>query len=156
MVSSITKQELKYVIGAVIFSALWFLAFMPYLLDKGIEDASPYIQFLVFNIGIFIFLQIFLKARTLKKGINLKNSVGIIALVMAIDTLIPPFLVTRGGELLNHVILRGSASDYIFGHFAISSLGLSGIFVFLFTYILMPALLLFVAAHLLPNLVRNV
>ena len=153
---AITKQELKYVVGAVIFSLIWFLVVIPFLLGWGIEDSNPYMQFLIFNIGIFIFLQIFLKARTLKRGIDIKNSLGIIALVMAIDIMIPPFLVTRSGELLNSVVLRSSGSDWIFGYFAINSIGLSGILVFIFTYIVMPAILLFLSAHLLDNLVRNV
>lgn len=154
--SNITKLEMKYVFGAIGFSLVWFLLIIPYLLGRGIEEVNPYVQFLIFNIGIFVFLQIFLKARTLKRGIDIKNTLGIISLVISLDIILPPFLLTRSGELLNAAVLKGSASDYIFGYFAINTLGLSGILAFMFTYILVPGILLFIAAKLLSNMVRQV
>lgn len=155
VMSGINKNEMRYILFAVIFSLIWFLLVIPYMLGSGVEDSNPYFQFLIFNVGIFIFLQIFLKAKTLRKGIDVKNSLGLIFLIMAIDVMIPPFLVTQEGTLLNSVILKSSGTDYIIGYFAINSLGLSGMAVFLFTYILIPAVLLFFAAKLLPHMVRS-
>ena len=70
---TINNQERKYLIESIIFALFWFLLLVPFLLRRGIENANPYLQFLIFNIGIFIFLQIFLKSRALKSGINFKN-----------------------------------------------------------------------------------
>jgi len=154
--NSISSKEMKYILSIVGFTLVWFLLIIPFLLSKGIEDTSVYLQFLIFNLFIFIFLQIFLKARTLKSKVNLKSTFGIIFLVMSLDILIPPFLVSKSGELLNSIILKSAGTDYVIGHFAINFLGLSGILVFLFTYILVPAIFLLIAAHLLPNLVRHV
>lgn len=153
---SVSKQEFRYVLSAVIFGLIWFLIVIPVLLEQGIEGSNPYLQFLIFNIGIFVFLQIFLKSKTLKSGIQLKNTIGIIFLVMALDVMIPPFLINMQGELLDTVVLKASGTDYIAGYFAINQIGLGGISVFLFTYVVVPAIFLFIAAHLLPNLVREV
>lgn len=154
MGKSITKQELKYIVIAVGFALVWFVAIVPNLIKFGVEDSSPYLQFLIFNIGIFIFLQIFLKARTLSRSINIGGTLGVIALIMAVDVLIPPLMVDVSGNLLNGPILSASGSDYIFGYLA-HNIGLEGIFVFLFTYVLAPAILLLIAAHFLPNFVKE-
>ena len=77
-----------------------------------------------------------------------------IAMIMAIDILIPPFTVNSDGELLDGPVLVASSTDYVLGHFA-TGIGLEGIYVFLFTYVLMPTILLFIAAHFLPNFVNE-
>ena len=155
MAGSISKQELKYLIYIMIFALIWFLVIIPYLLDYGIESKNIYLQFIIFNLGIFFFLQIFLKSRTLKSSINLRTTFGLIFLIMAVDCLIPPFLVTSQGELLDSVVLRSAGTDYVLGHLAINSFGLSGMVVFIFVYIIAPAVLLLISAHLLPNMVKN-
>ncbi len=151
---TISKQELKYIGTAILFAIIWFVVVVPKLMTAGVEDTSPYIQFLIFNLGIFIFLQIFLKSRSLSKKINLKGTFGVIALIMAVDVLIPPFMVSGTGELLNGPVLAASGADYVYGYLALN-MGLTGLFVFLFTYIVMPALLLLLSAHLLPNFVKE-
>ena len=152
----INKQEIRYIIWTLIFIIIWFFAIIPLLRNYGIEDSSVQMQFLVFNVGVFIFLQIFLKMSILKSGLRLKETTGLIFLVIALDLILPPFLVTMQGELLNDVILKAGGSDYFFAYFAINNLGLSGVMVFIFTYILMPTLLLFLSAYLLPNFIREI
>ena len=148
------REEITYISFAVGFAFVWFLLAIPKFLELGIDRSSPYLQFLLFNLGLFIFLQIFLKARVSHAKINLLLTVGMIAMIMALDVLIPPFTVNSDGELLHGPVLVASSTDYVVGYLALN-LGLEGIYVFLFTYVLIPAILLFVAAHFLPNFVNE-
>ena len=152
---TVNKKELKYLVFAVGFALILFSYVIPKVIENGFEDSSPFLQFGIFYVGIFIFLQIFLKAATLGRKINIPGSLGIITLYMALDTIIPPLLVNTQGNLLSGPILYASSPDYIFGLIA-QQMGLSGILVYLFTYILAPFVLLIIAAKLIPNFVRHV
>lgn len=156
---SVTKQELKYILYSSLFSIAWFVFLMPYLLNKGVQDSNPYFQFLAFNVGIFLLLSLFMKAMAMKLSTNIKLSLGLVALFLVMDIFAPPFSVDKTGQLLGeggNVILIKSSTDYIAGYFAINTIHLSGLMVFLFTYLITPALLLFFAARLLPNFVKHV
>lgn len=152
---TVNKKELKYLIIAVIFALALFTYVIPKVISAGFEDSSPYLQFGIFYLGIFVFLQIFLKAATLGRRINILGSIGVITLYMAMDTIVPPLMVSLKGELLSGPVLSASSPDYIFGLIA-QQIGLTGIMVYLFTYILAPFILLIVAAKLIPNFVRSV
>lgn len=151
----INKKELKYIFFATAFALLVFGYIIPKLLTKGIENYNPYIQFLIFNIAVFIFLQLFLKSTTIGNGIKISGAIGVIALFMAIDILMPPMLVSPSGDLLSGSQLYASSSDYIFGYFY-SSMGIQGFVLYLAVYILTPFLLLVLASKLLPNFVRHI
>ena len=154
----ISKGELKYIILAVAFAVIWYVILIPQLMEWGLAEASPYVQFLLLNVGLFIFLQIFLKARALGSKINVLGATGIITLFMALDVLIPPLGVNFNGTLASveqGPMFMASATDWIIGYFAINTMGLHGFFVFLFTYIAIPAILLMIAARLLPNFVKE-
>lgn len=148
------KTEVKYMLFAVMFAVIWFTLILPKLVAGGVENTSPVLQFLVFNVGIFIFLQIFLKSVTLGRKMNITGSIGVIALFMAIDIWSPPIMVSTAGQLLSGPILSASSSDYVFGLLAIS-LGLQGTLVYIFTYVLIPMVLLIIAAQTIPNFVRE-
>jgi len=152
---SINKKEIKYLIISVIFALAVFGYIIPELIRRGFEDSSPYLQFLIFFLGMFIFLQIFLKGATLGRRINIYGSIGMILLYMALDIWIPPLLVSVEGELLNGPVLYASAPDYILGTIA-HQIGMNGLSVYLFTYILIPFILLIIAAKLIPNFVRSI
>lgn len=152
---TINRKELKYLVVAVISALALFTYIIPKLLEKGFGDSSPYLQFLIFFIGIFVFLQIFLKAVTLGNKINIPGSVGVILLYISLDILIPPMMISTSGELLSGPLLFQSAPDYIAGLIALQ-LGLTGFLVYLFTYIIVPFLLLLAAAKLIPNFVRRI
>lgn len=151
----LNKQELKYILFATIFAFIVFVFIIPKLVSLGIENSSPYLQFLLFNTSIFIFLQLFLKSTALGNGIKISGAIGIIALFIAIDILVPPLLVNQKGELLSNVQLYASSSDYIFGYFY-SSIGIQGFLLYLAVYVLTPFLLLILSAKLIPNFVKNV
>jgi hypothetical protein len=109
---AINKRELKYLIYATVFALIVFGYLIPYAIDGKIGDISPLIQFLIFNLSIFVFLQIFLKAATSGAKINITGTIGVIALFMALDILMPPMMCNVKGELATSVTLGASASDY--------------------------------------------
>ena len=152
------KNEIKYIFYSVTFAVAFFYFILPNFITS-IEKMSPYLQFLIFNIGLFVLLQIFLRAKaTDTKFIkNPTKTVGIILFIISIDILLPPFLVGFDGNLPNgDVMLKASSSDYIIGYFAINTLNLTGFTVFLFTYVLIPVSLLIISSYLVPNLLREV
>jgi len=151
----INKKELRYLLSATIFAFVVFGYLIPYLVSKGVENSNVYLQFFIFNIGIFCFLQLFLKSATLNSKINIAGSIGMIALFIGLDIMMPPFMVTTDGQLLSGITLSASSSDYIFGYF-FSSAGLHGFILYLAVYILVPLILFLVAAKLLPNFVKHV
>lgn len=153
MVINSTKQELKYILFSVAFAVGWFLLILPFLIDK-FDGNSPYIQFLLFNLGLILILEIFIKSFTLKRGLNLLLVLGIIFLHLAIDVIEPPYAVTLSGQLISEgPMLMVSSIDYVIGFFG-SSLGISGIFLYAFTYIISPLILFYLASKLLKNMVK--
>ena len=154
----IDKNEIKYIFFSVGFSIVFFYFILPNFITS-IEKMSPYLQFIIFNIGLFSFLQIFLRAKaTDTKFIkNPTKTIGIILFIMAVDVLLPPFLVSFQGTLPDgEIMLKASSSDYIVGYFAINTLHLTGFTIFLFTYVAIPVLLLLASSYLVPNLLREV
>ena len=151
------KQELKYLAYATLFAFLVFGYIIPYVIDGNIGNLSPAVQFLVFNIGIFVFLQIFLKSMVLNTKMNITGTIGIIALFMALDILMPPLMVSPTGDLsaASTVTLSASASDYMVGLLG-QSIGIHGFLLYLFTYIAAPLVLLIIAKKLVPNFVRAI
>ena len=127
---------------------------IPLLQSMGAERLSPFIQFLIFNTGTFFFFQIFLKAFTLNRKILIQCAFGLLTLVLAIDLWQPPLLVNYNGQLNSGVLLGASSTDYVAGALA-QIIGLTGIGVFIFTYIITPIILLFIASRLLPNFVKT-
>ena len=149
------KQELKYIAYSVGFSVVWFTLVLPRLISDGVENKSPLVQFLFLNIFLIVFLQIFLKTITLNnKRATISATVGLVSLFLGLDTLMPPYLISMKGELLSGVLLSKSSTDYIWGLLA-QQLNLSGLSVYIFTYVVMPFILLYISAKLLPNFVKN-
>lgn len=149
------RQEIKYILFAILFAVAWFFLVMPYL-TKTIDGNSPLTQFLLFNVGLIIFLQIFIKSVTLRTKINLIGSIGLVTLFIALDILQPPYAVLSNGTLISSgPALMKSSSDYIAGIMG-QTIGLSGKLLFGFVYIIIPAILLYISAKLIPNFVREI
>lgn len=151
----INKQEIKYLVIASIFAFVVFGYVIPYVIDGRVGNISPIVQFIVFNLSIFIFFNIFLKSITTGHKINISGTIGMIALFMALDILMPPLMVSFSGQLNSSVTLAASSSDYIIGLMFIN-LGLKGFWVYLATYVLSPIVLLLIAAKLMPNFVKSI
>lgn len=150
----INKQEIKYILYSGIFAFVWFLLVLPQVV-KFFDGKNPYLQFLLFNVGISIFFFLFLKSITTSTSLNIKSSLGLLLLVMSLDTLLPDYHVGFNGELIIGTTLGASTSDYFFGSIA-HQFGLSGFLVYGFVYLIMPIILLFISSKLLPNFVRNI
>lgn len=148
-----TKQELKYLLIAVAFSFIVIGYLIPFLLNKQAENINPYLQFLIFNISIFVFLQIFLKAVITNSKINIKESIGILLLFMSLDIIAPPLMISNTGQFLTGPVLSASSSDFIAG-LLWSSIGVQGFFLYLAVYVLTPFILLFISSKLLKNMVH--
>lgn len=149
----INKSEFKYLIYATIFSFVTFVLILPNVINS-ITQLSPIFQFLIFNIGIFVFLQIFLKSVALGQKVKFGYTLGMVLLFMAIDIIVPPFLVNFNGTLNSGGTLFVSSSDYAVGLLA-QSIGLSGFLVYIFTYIFSPLVLLIISSLLLKNFVKE-
>jgi len=154
------KSEFKYIIYSFLFAIAYFVVLLPILLRVGIEKLNPILQFIVFNLGIFIFLQIFCKSIALKKMQRFRTSLGLTILFIALDLLVPPFAVNFSGQLLGNVgdssnlILVGSSSDYTLGYI-LHSTGLSGFLVFFGVYVIIPLILMLISSLLLPDFVKE-
>ncbi len=153
MINKSTKQELKYLAIAVVFSFVVIGYIIPYLLDGGANNMNPFLQFLIFNVAIFVFLQIFSKAIITNSKIKIRESIGVLLLFISLDIIAPPLMISTTGQFLTGPTLSGSASDYIAG-LLWNSIGIQGFFLYLAVYVLTPFILLFLASKLLKNMVH--
>lgn len=151
---TITKQEKKYILFTFLFALVWFIFVIPNF-EERISGMNVYLQFLIFNLATLFFLQIFLKAFILKKRVNMKFALGVTLLFLAIDILQPPFMVNTLGQLNANVILGASSSDYVVASIG-QSIGMQGLILYTFTYILIPLILLFIAGMLIKNFVKEI
>lgn len=148
------RQELKYIVFAILISFVIFTFIIPKFVDGG-ENMDAVSQFLVFNIGLFIVLQVFLKAITLNRPVKFTSTLGLLLLFISLDIMAPPLAISTSGQLLSGMTLSASASDYFFGVLG-QSIGIHGFFLYIFVYIIVPAILLLIASKLLPNFVREI
>ena len=148
------KQEIKYISFAGAFAFLWFIFILPKLITR-FDGNNPFTQFIIFNMGLYIFFFIFLKIITTNTSFNLKASLGLTSMFLALDILMPEYHVLVSGELIKGASLGVSTSDYIVGLFA-QNAGLNGIMVYIFTYLIAPIILLTISAKIIPNFVRRI
>jgi len=146
----IDKKEFKYIILSGLFALIWFSLILPRVIDKVNGNIM---QFFLFNVGLIVFLQIFLKSFV--SNTRITGAIGLVLMIVAIDVFTPPYLVTQQGELLTGAILYSSSPDYFIGSIG-QSLGINGFLLYLFTYVLAPIFLLFASAKLIPNFIRNI
>jgi hypothetical protein len=148
------KQEIRYILYSGGFALIWFMVALPFLV-KTFDGGSVTFQFFAFNLGLFAFFFLFLKSITTSTGVNIKTSIGLLSMFLALDVLMPEYHVAFNGELIQGATMGVSTTDYFFGFFAQNTLHFSGMFVYIFTYILTPIILLFIAAKLIPNFVKS-
>lgn len=151
----INKNELKYILLSGAFGFIWFIFALPFLIKKY-DGESVVFQFFAFTIGLFVFFFLFLKSMATRTSINLKSSVGLLTLFLALDTLMPEYHVALSGELIKGAAMGVASTDYFLGYIAQNSLHLTGIMIYLFAYLLAPLVLLIISAKALPNFVRHV
>lgn len=149
----INKSEIKYIAYSSLFAGVYFLFLLPYL-QKVIGD-NPYMQFAVFNIGLYMFFFIFLKSLSLGTKPDLVLSLGFLMIFFALDIIMPEYHVSTDGLLIVGATLGASTADYITGLLG-RGFGLNGIILFLFVYVVVPVLMLFVASKIFPNFVKKI
>jgi hypothetical protein len=151
---TITKQERNYILYAIGFALVWFVLIIP-TFQEQISGMSYILQFLIFNLGTLVFFQIFLKLAVLGKKMALKAAIGMTLLFLSLDILQPPFMLNTLGQINANVILGTSSSDYVVAMLG-QSIGLQGIILYLFTYILTPLILLILAGMLIKDFVERI
>lgn len=147
------KQELLYVAVSSVFAIAWFVGLLPFVISI-LGTSYAVVQFLLFNIGLYLFLFIFLKTLIADLKLHLKATLGFVFLVIGLDIWMPAYHVTIEGKLLTGANLGVSSSDYIIGLLG-STIGIGGLPLYLWTYLLFPVLFLLISAKLLPNFLKK-
>lgn len=148
------KQELIYVAVSSVFAIAWFVLLLPFVIGV-LGTGFAVVQFLLFNVGLYFFLFVFLKSLIADLGLHLKATLGFVFLVLGLDIWMPAYHVTFDGQLLTGANLGVSSSDYIIGLLG-STIGIGGVPLYLWTYLLFPVLFLLVSAKLLPNFLKKI
>jgi len=153
----IDKKELKYIAYCIIFAAIYFFLVLPKLMEL-LDGGNVLLKFIIFNIGIIALLNIYLKSRSLNTKIDFIKSIEYTLVVLAISVYLPPYHIQfMSGELVDQGILAVSSSDYFFGWVGTNYLHLQGILVSIWTFLVVPAVLLFIASRISKsNFVKNV
>lgn len=147
------NQEIKYIVYSGLIAFIYFMWILPWAINT-FDGQSPVTQFLLFNVGLYLIFFVFLKSSITDASTNMGVTAGLLSMFLALDCWMPEYHVAVSGALIPGASVGVGSTDYVFGVLA-NSLGLSGMFVYLFTYIAMPILLLFIAAKLIPNFVRK-
>lgn len=147
------SKEMKYILLAMSFLFIWMVFAVPYL-NKSVSN-NMLLSFLIFNVGVFIVIQIVFKAIILSNKISLKEIPGLILIANGVGIMSPPYLVTMSGEITNSAFLASSGSDFIAATLW-QSFGAGGFFLFVLTYVISPVLLFIIAGFLLKDFVRKV
>lgn len=152
----IRNSENKYILFCAVFAAVYFFWALPYLIKT--IDGNIFMQFLIFDIGIIIVLNIYLKSKSLGTSISFIKSLEYMLVVLAIAIYIPPYhVVPWTGEIQDGAILGSASVDYFFGVIGRDYLHLTGIWVSIWTFIIVPTGLLYLAKKVSSsNFVRRV
>lgn len=150
----LNKNELKYILYAMVFAVLWFVVLVPLVL-KYLTDISPILQFLLFNLGLLTFLTVYLKYASLDKKIPFGNILKNYFLIMGLDIMIPPLMVGLNGVLLEGPLLSFSSTDYFVG-WVYTSIGLPSFLIFFMTYVITPLVFFLISALIDRNFVKNI
>jgi len=152
----ISKQEFKYIIYASVFGFFYFLYLLPYLLKNGIENQSPYLQFFLFGIGLYIIYFFIFKSWSLGTTNSFYAALSGMLPILALDLIYPEYHVNLMSGVIEKGATLGSAStDYVIGTFW-SNLGISGYLLVPLVYLVSFALLLILAALIKKNFVKGV
>lgn len=153
----INKQEWKYMAYVGIFAVVYFFFALPYLIKK-FDGNNPLVSFMIFNLGILVVLTIYLKSRALDSKMHLGQAFEYLLIVLAIAIWTPGYHVGfLTGELQTGELLATSTTDYNFAYIAQNYLHLSGILISIWTYLIVPIALLYIASKISKSsFVRNI
>jgi hypothetical protein len=150
------NSENKYIVYCAIFAAVYFFWALPYLIKT--IDGNLFMQFLIFDVGVIAFLNIYLKSKSLGTSLSFVKSIEYMLVVLAIAIFIPPYsVIPWTGEIQSSALLSSSAVDFFFGTIGHDYLYLNGIWVSIWTFVIVPTGLLYLAKKISSsNFVRRV
>ena len=141
------KSEIKYIISSGIFASIYFFFALPWLI-KSI-NGDIFLQFGIFTLGIVVLLNIYFKSRSTGNKINFIKSMEYMFVVLAIAIYLPPYqIVPWTGEIQQGAVLGTASTDYFFGVMGQQYLHLNGIFISIWTFLIVPAILFFIASRI--------
>lgn len=152
----INADELVYIGGLWTFICVFFVALFHFNLYVWVEKQNPLLQFGIVTIGLFMVVYGVLQPMSTVMGSGEKASglsLGSILMFLAMDIPMPGYHVLYDGTLLRGDLLGMGSTDYTMGYIG-TVIGLSGTWVFLWTYFLMFPLLLLLAGIMLNNITR--
>lgn len=147
----LNKQEIKYIILSSIFLLIFFLFIIPTFYTP---DMPPYLAFLLFNLSIVIFMQFFLKIVITNKKPTLKGAIGVMFLVSAFSIISSPLSVNPSGVVNTSMYMGVASADYNIS-LIYSSLGISGVALYFFTYPFTAILFIIIAGIFIKNFLND-
>ncbi|MFA5764445.1 MAG: hypothetical protein WC915_06575 [archaeon] len=152
----ISKSEIKYILGATLFGFFYFVFLLPYLLGIGAESWSPYLQFSLFGLGIYIFYFFILKSYSLGTKVSLLQAITSFIPFIALDLMQPEYHINfTTGELIKGATLGASSSDYVLGYFW-QSIGFVGFITVIMVYLASVFILLLINSLIKKNSIKEI
>lgn len=134
----VEKKELYFSLLGILLIVSWFL-FLKNIFASFLGNLLPFCAMLIYS--IVLFLGLFLLCRSLNgNGQGLKIAIITLIVILAIDIIAAPYLVTPAGVLMNNVEYWFVSADVGFASLYQLFLPLS--FVWFVTYIITPIILL--------------
>lgn len=143
----IERKEIKYAVIGVIFILAWFLFIRP-AIAPTLEKIHPLFAMFIFQIGLFgglLMLSSFLNGHQF----HIRFSTITFVMLMGINLLTPPYLVTQDGLIHQDIDYWYVSSDAAFGTLWASFIPASVLWYFV--YILTPILLMIVIPVLIAD-----
>lgn len=143
------KSEIKYIIFCTLFAAVYFLLALPWLIKT--INGNILMQFAIFDVGLIVLLNIYLKSRSTGTRINFIKSMEYMLIILASAVFLPPYSVTpwNGEVIQGNMVLATASLDYFFATMGQQYLHIpKGIFTSIWTFLIVPAVLFFIASKI--------
>jgi len=154
----IERIELAAIITLAVFSIVWIVVVLPYMIDSWFSTLIPPFQYILYNLGFItlstvlmgIPLSFFVKRKLNLSGIFRGGLASWLSFSFVLDMLQPPLAYSSAGALLitDKASLAGVAVDTVAG-WLWNQVGISGSTLFTFVYVVTPLIAVIVAALLL-------
>lgn len=151
----ITKEELKYIFFAGIFSFIYFLYILPWLLNNGVETSPIWVQFLLFSVGIYLVYFFILKSFSMKTSSSFLGAIVMVLPFIALDIVAPEYHINLiSGVLEKGATLGQASSDFLIGTLW-QNLGITGWILVPMVYFVSFVVILIITALIKKNFVED-
>ena len=159
----IDKPEWIYLLVALAVTLILVLLFTNITVQTKVDALNPVIQFLIFNIGVYLVFFFVIKGFALKSRKVWVGALGTIMGFMAFDLILPEYHITST-SLITGGVLGASASDYFFGYiyhlagvpFNFTVFGLTIPLLAILVYAITFVALFIGASYLIKNFVKKI